>query len=46
MVSFEKRCSYLEAELKDLQGAYNIAMQEIAKLRKLLGYDVISEKAE
>ena len=23
----------------DLQGAYNIAMQEIAKLRKKLGYD-------
>ena len=23
----------------DLQGAYNIAMEEIVKLRKLLGYD-------
>lgn len=24
---------------KDLQGAYNIAMKEINRLRKLLGYD-------
>jgi len=29
----------IEKELADLQGAYDIAMQEIARLRKLLGYD-------
>lgn len=29
----------LQKELNDLQGAYDIAMKEISKLRKLLGYD-------
>jgi len=29
----------LTKELNDLQGAYDIAMKEIARLRKLLGYD-------
>ena len=39
------RLSYLRGRLfeqkdkEDLQGAYNIAMSEIAKLRKKLGYD-------
>ena len=33
-------------ELKELQGVYNIAMQEITRLRKLLGYDVIRENNE
>ena len=28
-----------QRELDDLQDVYNIAMQEITKLRKLLGYD-------
>ena len=29
------------AQLEDLQGAYDIAMQEITKLRKKLGYDKV-----
>ena len=29
----------IEKDEKDLQGAYNIAMKEITRLRKLLGYD-------
>ena len=38
-IDFRLRCSYLEQELNDLQKVYNIAMKEIARLRKLLGYD-------
>ena len=35
----EERCILLEQDLEDLQGAYNIAMLEINKLRKKLGYE-------
>ena len=39
MVDYKERCSYLEKELKDLQGAYDIAMGEINNLRCKLGYN-------
>ncbi len=36
----------LEKILKELRDTYDIAMQEISRLRKLLGYDSSKDKEE
>jgi len=41
---WEKRCKEEIEDKNDLQNAYDIAMQEITKLRKKLGYDKRSKK--
>jgi len=38
-VYWEKRCKEEIKDKNDLQKAYNIAMEEINRLRKKLGYD-------
>ncbi len=41
--SIETKLYYAIKETEDLQEVYNIAMKEIARLRKLLGYDSQSD---